>query len=114
MATSFNIVEGDLERDLRIVVDVNDTAEDISDNLGVTMRWLKPDGTFVEDRELVEDVAAGGFEAGCVKCVWEAGDTDVVGVHEAQVVVVRGNGETQTFPSNGRYVKWTVYAKLSG
>lgn len=108
----FNIVQGDLEPDLRFVLKVNDEVEDISDALEVTMRWLKPDGTFVEDRELEEDMGAGGFAAGCVKCVWEAGDTDVVGVHRAQVVVTRGNGEPQTFPSNGKYLSWKVHAAL--
>lgn len=112
---AFKIVAGDLEPDLRVVLKVNDATEDISDAAadGVTMRWLKPDGTFVEARELVEDDDGGGFAAGAVKCVWEAGDTDVAGLHQAQIVVVRGNGEPQTFPSNGKYLKWTVYEALS-
>ena len=47
----FDIVQGDLEKDLSVVLDVNGEAEDISDALAVEMRWLKPDGSLVSPGE---------------------------------------------------------------
>lgn len=107
---SFDLVAGDLEPDLRLVLDVNGAPEDISDNDGVLMRWIKPDGTVVE-RELTEDTDGGGFEAGAVKLVWVDGDTDIVGTHKAIIEVTRGNGELQTFPSDGSAAKWSVHRR---
>lgn len=109
---AFHLVAGNLESDLRIVLDINGTPEDISDATAITMRWLKPDGSIVAARTLVADDAGGGLAAGAVKCVWTAGETDVEGVHQAQVNVVRGNGETQTFPSNGTAITWRVHPLL--
>lgn len=109
---AFHIVKGNLAPDLQIVLDVNGTAEDISDASAIVMRWVKPDGTIVEERELVEDDDGGGLEAGAVKCVWEAGDTDVVGVHRAVVTVTRGNGDPQSFPSDGTAVLWEVHDEI--
>lgn len=109
---AFHLVAGNLESDLRIVLDINGVAEDISDATAITMRWLKPDGSLVTERELVADAAGGGLAAGAVKCVWVEGETDEVGVHQAQVNVTRGNDEGQTFPSNGTYITWHVHAPL--
>lgn len=106
---AFSMVQGNLEPDMTIAIAVNGVPEDISDALSFSLRWLKPDGSVVTAATLVADDDAGGLAAGMVKRVWEVGDTDAIGVHLAQVNVTRGNGEVQTFPSNGSFVRWQIY-----
>lgn len=109
---AFTMVQGDLEPDMAIELKVNGEPEDISDALAFSMRWLKPDGSIVTAAALVEDIDGGGLETGRVKRIWVAGDTDVIGVHLAQIKVTRANGEVQTFPSNGTYVRWQIFAPV--
>jgi hypothetical protein len=102
----FEIVQGDLEPDLPLTITVNDSPEDISGST-VELRWRKPDGTFT-----TVDLTTVDLSVGQVKRVWEEGDTDVVGFHQAQVAVTRPGGEVQTFPSDGSYYWWAVNAIL--
>lgn len=101
---AFRIVQGDLEPDLLLDLAVNDTAEDITDATSPTMVWWKPDDSVDEVDLIVVDAAAGR-----VRYTWETGDTDLVGLHRGRVVLTRGNGEQQTFPSDGTWFRWRVY-----
>lgn len=104
MSTAFEIVQGDLEPALDIDLQVNSVAEDVSDATGpIHMHWLKPDGTVV-----VVVVTNVNLALGQVEYRWTTGDTDMLGVHRARVVVPRPDGN-QTFPSNGTWIRWLVY-----
>lgn len=110
MSRGYSIVAGDLEPDMEIQVLVNDQAEDLSDCSATNLRWKTPAGT-VSTVALV--AGTGGLAAGRLKRTWVAGDTATAGRHLGQVVCVRGNGETQTFPSDGSYIEWYVNAVLT-
>lgn len=100
---SYDIIEGDLEPDMPMSVGVS-----VVGASSVRMRWRKPSGA-VSTVDLTIITAASGE----LRRVWEAGDTDEVGVHRCQVVVTWSTGEVQTFPSDGNYGQWTVHPKLA-
>ena len=105
---AFHLIEGDLEPDLSIAIVVNDAAEDLTDATDFEMLWKQPDGS-VSTVPLTAPDPLNGL----LLRTWDAGDTDQVGDHYAQIVITRGNGETQTFPSDGSYVIWTVHPRLA-
>lgn len=105
---SYSLIKGDLEPDMTLTASVNGVAENLTGVLSHNMRWKKPNGT-------ISTVAmtAVNLPLGQVKRVWVAGDTDVVGAHLGQLVVVRSNGETQTFPNDQSFYVWHVYDQLA-
>lgn len=104
----YELVVGDLEPDLDLVVDVNGEPEDISDALAMELRVALPDQTFA-----VWALAPLDAVTGKVRHTWLAGETDVPGDYRAQIAVQRGNGEWQTFPSaKGAYVRWRINPTL--
>jgi hypothetical protein len=105
---SFEIVAGDLEPDMQLNITVNSVAKDISAAVSYQLRWRKPDGTV----ELVA-LDAVDLTTGRVKRVWEAGDTDQVGIHRGQVVVTWTGTEPQTFPSDGSFYYWFINPQLT-
>lgn len=100
----FELVKGDLEPDMPMIVTVDGTAQDLTAAVSLSLHWMKPDGTVV-------DVAltAVNLVLGQVKRVWVAGDTDVVGYHRGRIVATWPSGDTQTFPNDGSWVLWAVY-----
>lgn len=104
----YSIIRGDLEPDLVFPCKRNGVAVDLTGALAHTMRWLKPNGTVLTGVALV----ASDLAAGELKRVWVAGDTDLAGVHRAQVVVTAENGETMTFPSDSTHFTWVVNKQL--
>jgi hypothetical protein len=106
---SFHIVQGDLEPDLDFQLKVNGEAVDLSAAVSYSMTVKYPDGTVVSGVEILAlDLSTGMFRR-----TWDAGDTDQVGIHEATVQVVWADDEVQTFPSNGRHIRWHVDPPLA-
>lgn len=102
------LVQGDLEDDLPVLlVDLSGSPVDISDATQTpVLHWRKPDGTVVDASLTVVDAASGK-----VGRIWSTGDTDVAGLHRAQVVVQRAAGE-QVFPLDGTHFRWIVHALI--
>lgn len=96
---SFNMIAGDLEPDMSVIVD-----DDISDALAYVLEWIDPDGI---ESELT--LSAVNLATGQLRRTWEAGDTDKVGIHQGRVRVTRGNGEDQHYPSDGTRFRWYVH-----
>lgn len=109
---SFSLIVGDLEPDMFLTASVSDTAQDLSDAVSVELRWRKPDGT-----ESLVDLTVVDAATGQYKRVWEAGDTDMAGVHRGRIVVTwdgeddmtTADDEVQTFPNDGSWFLWLVY-----
>lgn len=101
--TVYEIVQGNLEPDLRFQCTVLGQPEDVSDATSFVLLWLRPDGTTTTVSLVAIDLSAG-----LVKRVWVAGDTSVIGLHRGRVLVTRGNAEPQTFPSDGSWFRWRV------
>lgn len=117
---SYAIVQNDLEPDMLLTLSVNGVAEDLSDidDTQITMNWLKPDGTTT-----TKLLTAVSLSIGRVKAIWSDAvigppavdsDTAVAGRHYAQVTVIRGNGEPQTFPNTQERFTWEVIPKIGG
>lgn len=108
-SVSLEIVEGELEDPLLIaLVNAAGAAADVSDAISqITMHWRKPDGTLV-----IVNLSSADLSQGLVYYTWAAGDTDIVGIHRAQVVVPRTGGE-QIFPMDDRHYRWVIHAALS-
>ncbi len=102
---AFRIIKGDLEPDLLLDLAVNGALEDINDATDPVMIWWKPDDTTDE-----VDLTVVDADAGRVRYTWVDGDTDLVGMHRGRVRLTRGNGEDQTFPSDGSWFRWRVYS----
>ncbi len=104
---SFSMIAGDLEPDMNLAAVVNGEPESLADGDIDTIElvWLKPD----ETRETVP-LTAVSLADGYVKRVWAAGDTDDVGVHRGRILVTYDSGETKTYPNDGSWFFWWVYA----
>lgn len=101
---SFNLVEGDLNPDMEVdAIDSDGDAADLSAAADVSLYWLKPDGT-----ASTVTLVAISLATGRLKRVWEAGDSDQVGVHQGRIVVTDGAGETSTYPNDGSWLYWWV------
>lgn len=109
MAEQFIIKKGDRLPKLRMALtDSNDAAIDLTDAT-VTFRMKKR-----EAASLKVDASAsvvGSATAGVVEYVWAAGDTDTVGVYDAEWVLTYSNG-VQTVPTSG-YVAVVVESTLA-
>jgi hypothetical protein len=92
---------------MTVTCSVNGEAEDLTGALAFNLRWRQPDGTVS-----TVSMTSVSLTDGTVKRTWASGDTDVVGTHYGQVAVTRANGEIQTFPSDGTFVRWDVYEKI--
>jgi hypothetical protein len=102
----FYIGRGDLEPDMRLDVVVNGVEENLSDATDVKLMWVKPGADPATPTEVTLDeidAAVGAF-----KRTWEAGDTDLPGIHRAKLRCLRGNGEQQTFPPDDSWIRWVV------
>lgn len=108
-AMSFDMNAGDLEPDMLIHLTVNGLPENVNDQTAMTMVWTRPDGT--EDVLAVIPVVGGDGSVTKVLHQWLAGETDMVGVHRGKVVVTRGGGGQQTFPSDASHVRWQVHPR---
>jgi hypothetical protein len=110
---SYSVVQGDTAPAMVVTASVNGGAPPTNyfpPGTTATMRWEKPSGAVVEALALdVVDLAAGTWSR-----TWEAGDTDEVGQHYGQLVVLRPDLTTETFPSNGDFMTWYVNPKLPG
>lgn len=100
---SYQIGQGDLAPDIIFEAGVNGAPENLSDALSYKLRWWKPSGSIVEVTITPLDLALGQF-----KRTWAPGDTDEIGTHSAKLIVTRGNGDQQTFPSDGSHLRWRV------
>lgn len=96
---SVELIAGDLDPDLDLTVN-----EDLTDAETVEMFWKLPGST---TRTVTLEVISAA--AGSVRYAWQAGDTDVTGVHRCRVVVTWDTGDPQTFPSDGSWFIWWVY-----
>jgi len=102
------IVQGSLEDPLDLVLaDASGAAVDVSDATGpLTLHWRKPDGTVVDVALTNTNLATGS-----VRRTFATGDTDLTGMHHAQVLVPRAGG-LQTFPLDGSHFRWIVWPKI--
>lgn len=101
---SYSLVVGDLEPDMFVTAARSGTPEDLRDAVTVELDWLRPDGT--RSTVALEAVDA---EQGQYKRVWEAGDTDIPGVHRGRLVATWPDEEPQTYPNDGTWMLWYVY-----
>lgn len=104
----FEFVQGDLIPGLEIDLTELDVPVPIALDASVTMRWRKPDGSTVTNVALV----IVDFNNGVVVKSWNAGDTDIAGIHRAQVAVVSADGAPQTYPSDNSFVRWIVHKRI--
>lgn len=105
---AYSLIQGDLEPDMQIPLTVNGAPMDLTGALSVDMEWMLPDGSVVTVGLSVVAPAT----AGLVKKTWAAGETSMAGTHRGRVVVTwPGSPERpQTFPNNGSWEIWNVYA----
>lgn len=104
---SYSLVAGDLEPDMYLTASLDGAADPLDGDEveSIEMRWRRPDGT-----ESTVELTPVSLVAGQVKRVWEAGDTDDVGVHRGRIVVTYDTGEVETYPNDGSWFVWWVYA----
>lgn len=100
---SYQIGQGDLAPDIVFEAGVNGEPVDLSDITNPRLRWWKPNGEYIEVAVAAMDLALGLFTR-----EWQPGDTDEIGTHRAKLIVTRGNGDQQTFPSDGTFLRWRV------
>ena len=100
----FSIVAGDLKEDLNFTCEVNGAAVDLTTADTIEMLWRRPDGT-----EVTLELEEVDLDLGQVKYDFVAGDTDIVGIHRARVVVTWPSSQPQTFPSDGTWFLWSVH-----
>lgn len=105
---SYGIVQGDLEPDMPLTVTAAGALAALPTALSVQLRWKKPDGTVSTVALTVVDAPTGA-----VKRTWVAGDTDLVGWHEGQIVVTAADGNDLSSPVDGTYLLWNVFAKIA-
>lgn len=104
----YEIAQGDLSPPMLIDLTDEDVVANVANAINpLTMRWLKPDGTVVEGVTITNV----NLVLGQVLHAWAAGETDIPGVHRAQVIVPKADGN-ETFPSDGSYIRWVVHPKL--
>jgi hypothetical protein len=101
---SYSLIVGDLESDMFVTAAVAGVADDLRDADTVELDWLKPDGTRVTVPLVAVDAQVGQY-----KRVWEAGDTDLAGVHRGRMVVTWPTDEPQTYPNDGSWMIWYIY-----
>lgn len=94
---SFDIVRGDTWPPMDI-----DIATDVSTADSVQLRWRKPDGT-----EYLTSLTAVDLEDGTFMMEWTSDDTDQIGPHHGEVIVIT-DGAVQTFPPDGSKIIWWV------
>lgn len=99
---SYEIVRGDLGPPMPITLSVNGTAIDASGASTVQLHWLKPDGSTYLSTLTPVNAAQGQYQMN-----WSAGDTDVAGPYQGQVIVTT-SGVPETFPSDGTKIIWWV------
>lgn len=105
---SFYIAAGDTEPGIIFdCVDDDGLATALDDVVEFHLRWFRPDGTSAAVALSISNLATGSFVRR-----WVVGDTSLVGVHTAQVVVIRGSGGQEHFPRDGTFFYWTVTARL--
>jgi hypothetical protein len=102
---SYTLVAGDLEPDMFVTAATSGTPDDLQDALSVQLVWKKPDGTESTVALVGVDAAVGSY-----KRVWVEGDTDMVGVHQGRLQVTWPDDEVQTYPNDGTWMIWYVYA----
>lgn len=101
---AFDLVEGDTQPSLEV------TTTPVPVGIGTStavLRTQQPDGTSVELELTLTDEDAGSWAHD-----WIAGETDMVGVHLAQVEVMLLSGARLTFPSDGTFVRWRINERL--
>lgn len=99
---SFDLVRGDLNPSMPLDIVVAGTAWDLSGADTVEMHWTDPNGVEYTRALTVVNALLGQFQLD-----WIAGDTDVVGPYQGQVVATT-SGAPKTFPSDGSKVIWFV------
>ncbi len=82
--------------------------EDLSDATAYALRVELPDGTREVWTASPLDLTTGKFAH-----YWNASETEQVGHPRAQLVVTRGDGRTQTFPSDTTYIRWRINPRLT-
>lgn len=104
---AYYIKQGDREPDLTLqLLDTARNPVDLTNATSALLRWVDPDGVTHE-----EAAAFGARLLGKVIYAWQTGDTNIIGEHNAEVVITWSNGDPQTFPSNGFFV-WEVTETL--
>ena len=104
----YEITQGDLTPAMLIDLVDEGVAANVSDaDAPLFMRWHRPDGTYAEVAITNIDLNIGS-----VMHTWAAGETNIPGIHRAQVVVPKAAGD-ESFPGDGSYIRWYVHPKLS-
>lgn len=105
---SYDLVEGDTSPALIVTCTVGGAAVDLEDlALSAVLRVQYPDGTAGDLTLAAEDLAVGTWVH-----EWSSGETDIVGVHLAQIVVQLVGDLQATYPSDGTFVRWRVNERL--
>lgn len=103
---SYDISQGDLDPAMPVRIADESGAVDLAIADSVQLVWRQPDGTVT-----TVDLSPVSASAGQYERIWEDGDTNQVGAHRGQVVVVI-SGRQQTYPSDGSSMVWWVNPRL--
>ncbi len=104
MSYDYEIGQGDLEPPLEIYLAVNGEAFALLPGDTISLEWRLPGGA-TRSVPMTAELDIDGVPF--VRRTWEAGDTDLPGVHVGEVVVERG-GRQRTFPSDKSVFKWKI------
>jgi len=104
----YSCIQGDLLDDMEIDITTVGAPKDLTSALAINLNWLRPDGTSALVPLIAIDLVGGRM-----KRVWSAGDTAIVGAHRGQVVITWPSSKPQTFPIDGSFIIWWVYAKVA-
>lgn len=101
---SFYVKQNDLSPSILVTLyDGDGVVQDITGNLGVRFHMRDAAGTTKIDAAMTV-VSAGD---GQVRYDWVSGDTDTVGVYQAEVEVTYADSKPETFPNFG-YITVTI------
>lgn len=95
---------GDLEPPMRLKVPFDGVNDTLTLAVSAEMRWKKPDGTVTTVPLTFADKVAS-----VVQRTWDAGDTDMLGIHTGEVIITWPNGRIATVQT---VYQWTVRATL--
>lgn len=105
--SKYEIKAGDTLRPLNLtLLEADGTASDLTGLVSVTLRVLFSDGETEDFTMSVVDA-----DEGTVTYEWQAGETDTVGTHDAEVIGETMGGDRITWPARGR-IPLVFYAAI--
>lgn len=107
--TTLPMKKGDLLPEIAAQLIGPDGTHLVLDGATVKFTLRTPNGVVVINQRTATVVQA---TQGRVKYTWQPGDTDVIGTHDAEWIVVYPGGKEMTVPNSG-YDKIEINARLS-